>query len=207
MLCGGVASSDGLCHPCRADLPWIRQPCPVCGAAGHQPTADHGAAWRLARVVAPLRLAFPVRELVHRFKYRGQRHLGRCLGLLLADYLATQATGSDVLLAMPLHRSRLLERGYNQSFELARTLRAATGLPLWLTGVARARATAPQTQLSLSMRHRNVRNAFVVSRSVNGARVLLVDDVLTSGATANALAAALRAAGAREVAITTVARG
>ena len=205
-LCGGLSRS-GFCEPCEQELPRVRAPCAVCGVPDHPLSADHGPGWYLAGVIAPFQHAFPIRELIHRLKYRGHRYLGRCLGAQLARDVSAAHRNAEVVMPIPLHRRRLIERGYNQSFELARTIAAAWSLPLWTSGIRRQRATLPQTGLTLTARRANVRSAFQVTSRVAGRRVLLVDDVITTGATANALAAGLLAAGAVEVRALAVARG
>jgi len=160
----------------------------------------------LSEVLAPFRYAFPVRDLLHRLKYGGQRQLGRVFGLLLAEHLAGRGITYDLLVPMPLHRTRLIGRGYNQSFEIARTLRQETGLPVLLAGMSRIRATLPQAGLSGGARRANVRGAFRIARAMGGAEVLVVDDVITTGATANELARALLRAGAASVGLAAVAR-
>ena len=205
-LCGGPSRS-GFCEPCERELPRVRAPCAVCGVPDHPLSADHGPGWYLTGVIAPFQHAFPIRELIHRLKYRGHRYLGRCLGAQLAGDVGAAHRNADVVMPIPLHRVRLIERGYNQSFELARTVAAAWSLPLLTSGIRRQRATLPQTGLTLPERRANVRSAFQVDSRVAGRRVLLVDDVITTGATANALAAGLLAAGAVEVRALAVARG
>jgi ComF family protein len=206
-LCGNRAEANGFCGPCRTDLSRITQACPICGRGRHPAGAAHGSGWRLAAVRAPFQYRYPMRELLHRLKYRGQRYLGRSLGQLLAQELVYRPFGDAVLVPMPLHRSRLIERGYNQAFELARPLAAAWKVTVWSSGISRIRATAPQTGLPLSARQENVHAAFRVTRAVAGRRLVLVDDVITTGATANALATSLLAAGAANVCAVTVARG
>ena len=148
-----------------------------------------------------------MQQLIHRLKYRRQQQLGHGLGRLLARELTTAPGAPTVLLPIPLHRSRLLERGYNQSFEIARGVAAVSGLRLLTAGVSRWRPTPPQAGLSQTARQSNVRDAFRVERTLTGIHVWLVDDVITTGATANALASALLAAGAHGVSAMAVARG
>jgi ComF family protein len=156
-------------------------------------------------VVAPLAWAFPVDALVTRFKYGGALHYGRSLGLLLAASVADRPV--HAVLPVPLHPSRQAERGFNQARELARPAAAAAGAPLWPHGCRRVRDTVPQAGLSGTSRRRNPSGAFVASARVEGLDVAVVDDVLTTGATAVAVTAALRAAGAARVEIWAVARG
>lgn len=148
----------------------------------------------------------PVRRAVHALKYRRKRRVAGALADALADALATPPVG-DALVPVPLHAGRLAERGFNQSEELARRLAARWRLPMRADGLARARDTGHQAGLSRRERLGNVVGAFVWRASEPPpARVILVDDVLTTGATLAACADALRAAGAREVRAVALAR-
>lgn len=111
-----------------------------------------------------------------------------------------------MLVPVPLHRARLRERGYNQSLELARVVARHFGLPLAMHAVRRVRATTPQTTLTSNERRRNVRNAFHATVDFSGKRVVIVDDVMTSGHTVNALARCLRRAGAVSIVVWVTAR-
>ncbi len=127
--------------------------------------------------------------------------MGRALGLLLAEALQRGEPEEDVhaLVPVPLHRRRLIERGFNQAFEIARPLAAATGKPLLVRGIHRQVNTQPQSLLAAHERSGNLRSAFRIRGNLKGMTVVIVDDVITTGATVNALAAALREAGASEV--------
>ena len=147
-----------------------------------------------------------LRKLIHLFKYGGIRTLARPLGSLLASTLAS-GERFDVVVPMPLHWWRRWRRGFNQAELLAREVARRCGVEV-VGAVRRARATSPQAGLSNSRRRENVAGAFQVPRPerVRGLCVALVDDVLTTGATANACAAALKRAGARRVTLLTLAR-
>lgn len=147
-----------------------------------------------------------LRKLIHLFKYGRIRTLAAPLGRLLALTLAAGET-FDAVVPMPLHWWRRWRRGFNQSELLAREVARRCGLEV-TPAVRRVRATATQAGLSNSRRRKNVAGAFEVRRpdAVRGLRVALVDDVLTTGATANACAAALKRAGARRVTVLTLAR-
>ncbi len=127
--------------------------------------------------------------------------MGRALGQMLEDQVRGRAAAAEVdaLVPVPLHRKRLLERGFNQAFEIARPVAAGTGLPLLSRGIFRHADTQPQTLLAARDRHANLRGAFRVGRDLQGMHVAIIDDVITTGATVNALAASLRNAGAIEV--------
>lgn len=145
-----------------------------------------------------------LRELIHLFKYGRVRTLARPLGDLLALALP-RSERFDVVVPMPMHWLRRWRRGFNQADLLARTISKRASVPVRRV-VRRAKWTPPQAGLTNAVRRENVKRAFRVTRSVEGLRILLVDDVLTTGATAGACAAALKRAGAARVAVLTVAR-
>ncbi|MGD0776547.1 MAG: ComF family protein [Candidatus Solibacter sp.] len=144
-----------------------------------------------------------LRQLIHLYKYGKVRTLARPLGGLLAQALPRDES-FDAAVPVPLHWRRRLERGFNQSELLAREISRRTGIPV-VRALGRVRPTPTQAGLSNSGRRQNVARAFR-SRSVQGKRILLIDDVMTTGATAGACASALKQAGARRVALLTVAR-
>jgi ComF family protein len=143
---------------------------------------------------------------MHAFKYRGARLLGRAFGLLLRPSLARAAAEVDALVPVPLHRTRLRERGYNQARELARTLSRELRLPVLERGIERHERALSQTGQNARERRATMAHAFRVKRDLAGLRVAIVDDVVTTSATVNALAAELRAAGATRCVVFAVAR-
>jgi ComF family protein len=147
-----------------------------------------------------------LRELVHLLKYRGVEPLAGKLGALMAQAVPRQLA-FDGVVAMPLHWWRRWRRGFNQAELLGREVARRLGLPV-LRAVRRTRLTRTQTGLTSAGRRRNVAGAFRVCDrgAITGKRILLVDDVLTTGATVNACAAALKSAGAKHVAVLTLAR-
>ena len=150
-----------------------------------------------------------LRAIVHAFKYGGCRSLARGLGARLRESAAGLLGNADIVVPVPLHRSRRRGRGFNQARELARHL----GPPL-VDALRRTRATPSQTDLPAAARHGNVRDAFALARrqlpwlalNVEGLRIVIVDDVSTTGATIEACARVLRAAGAADVSAVTAAR-
>jgi ComF family protein len=139
-------------------------------------------------------------------KYRSERHLGRALGLLLADSLEAPDHRIDALVGVPLHPRRLRARGFNQANEIAAPIARALGRPLLQSGFRRILATRPQTELDRSARLRAPLGSFAVSRNLAGLGIAIVDDVITTGATVDAFAATIRAAGAVRVEAWSVAR-
>jgi ComF family protein len=145
-----------------------------------------------------------LRKLIHLFKYSGMRGLARPLGELLADAVPRDRL-FDAVTAVPLHWRRRWQRGYNQSELLGRIFARRRGIPV-LRLLRRGASTRAQAGLSNSQRRENVAGAFVARRRVAGMRILLIDDVMTTGATASACARALKKAGARSVSVLALAR-
>jgi ComF family protein len=152
----------------------------------------------------------PLREAIQQFKYEDLRALAVPLGELMADGwigLSSPQKAADVIVPVPLHATRQRERGYNQASLLARQLSARLHVPVVEDVLIRTRATAPQVELSAQERRINVRDAFrCVDADLRGKRVLLIDDVCTTGSTLEAACAALRAGGATHVWAYTLAR-
>jgi len=207
-LCAGP-SERGFCTGCRAEFSAVAEPCPKCALSKPvRRCPRNDGDWLVTRVLAPLRYEYPLTAQIHALKFSSGRHLGRPLGLMLGERLreGSETAGIDALVAVPLHRRRLLERGYNQALEIARAVAGEVRLPLLIAGIARSVPTRPQSELDIHERRAGVANAFSVSRRLHGRRLAIVDDVITTGATVNALAAALRDAGAAEVRAWAVAR-
>ena len=200
-LCRGRAR-ELLCAPCNADLPRLPQRlCPRCALASPQGEICGRCLARPPRfdaTIAALAYAVPADALVHALKFRGELALAPMLaGLLLERIPALREV--DCVVPVPLSRPRLRERGYNHAVEIARPIAAALRAPLELDLCERERDTAAQMELPWSERERNVRGAFRVRRPVSGASIAVVDDVMTTGATLDEIAATLKAAGAARV--------
>lgn len=170
------------------------------------PPDDRAPPASLAHVQIAYVFQSPLREAVHQLKYRKHQRIARPLGRLLAGQLAAQAGSYDAVAAIPLHQSRLAERGFNQAEALAREVAGALRLPLVSGPLVRLRATEQQAKLNASGRAENMRDAFGWRGAPPPARIILVDDVYTTGATMGACAEALRAAGASTVAGLALAR-
>lgn len=140
-----------------------------------------------------------VQEAVHALKYRNVRALAPVLGAFVADHIRLRGIAAETVVPVPLHGGRLRERGYNQAELLARVVAKELDLDLCPDGLSRVRATTPQVSARRDDRRRNVAGAFQATRRFEGQRVVLMDDVSTTGATFAACAEALREAGALEV--------
>jgi competence protein ComFC len=198
---------DYICGACLGKLKAITPPvCPRCG----RPRDDDGtpagcpgcAGWTddLDCLRAPFLFEGVIRDAVHEFKYRNLRSLAPRLAGLLHRYLASPLPG-DVLVPVPIHPKKLRERAYNQSALVARELGRLCGLPVVKDCLVRRKFTPPQARSSgISERRDNVAGAFACRDGrLKGKEVILIDDVSTSGATMNACAGALKAAGAAAV--------
>lgn len=200
-----------LCRGCEGDLPGNAPACPACAA----PVCDGAAVCADCRArprafdaaFAPYRYEFPLPELIHRFKYRGQVSIGRLLGTLLGRRLAERgAPRVDAIVPVPLHPAREARRGYNQAREIADFAARVLALPVQAGVARRVRNTEEQAALPAIARTANVSGAFEVATRVPPLRVAIVDDVLTTGATAEALARTLRRAGCRHIEVWAAAR-
>jgi ComF family protein len=195
---------DFICPACLRSLPRIMPPlCPRCGLPQSSdalcPTCRGGQA-EIDGIRAPFRFEGVVRRTVHELKYRNLRALAQLLARLLNDYLCDNPLPADILVPVPLHPKRLRERGYNQSRLLAKELGKLTGLPVVDDCLVRERHSLPQARTaSAAERRGNVTGAFACRRRIEGERVIVIDDVATSGATLDACARALKQAGAGSV--------
>ena len=206
----GVMSHDGLwCAACDAALPYFNGAhCPICALP--TPSGDvcgHCLAQPplFARTTAMFGYSFPLDKLIQGMKYGEQLALAHAFAKKLAQRIDKNHL-PDYLIAMPLHPAKLRERGFNQSLLLATTLARELKLKLLPHACQRIRDTPPQSALPWKERKKNVRNAFSCNINLSGKRVVLVDDVLTTGASLNALAEAVSKKGAIEISAWVVAR-
>jgi competence protein ComFC len=221
-LCGNARATPAegfVCTGCRAQVRFIDPPfCERCGTPyqGQITTAfecancrDAALDFSFARSAVIARQG--VLDIIHRYKY----NRALCFEPFLADLLQSRAVPAlatakwDLIAPVPLHHTRLREREFNQAERLARHLGAATGIPVETRLLRRVLPTQTQTVLGRPERIANVRRAFAMRRgkSLDGQRIVLLDDVFTTGATTSACAKVLKSAGSGEVCVWTVARG
>lgn len=209
-LCRSVTGNgSSVCSPCYGELPWISRGSPTCDiplpeenrltqceSCLHPPPA-------LDRCHALFDYRAPVDQWICGLKFQGDLTLAKLLGQLLAERVPV---GQNTLLVpVPLHPRRLRERGFNQALEIARPLRHR-GYHIDPHCCSRARYTPPQSALPAKARRHNLRDAFRVHHRVTGKKIILVDDVFTTGSTLNTLATCLREAGAVRVEAWVIAR-
>jgi ComF family protein len=232
VLCTGRTHGFGFCTPCLHDLPWLETRCAACGgelgvAALCPACTLQPQCFPAVRVRAALHYAYPVDRLFAHLKYRGgaafARPLGEALAICLAEAVAAAKAERrtalcspgvppphirlpEIIVPVPLHPRREAERGYNQAALLAAVVARAQGLPVALNVLRRCRDAPPQVTLSRAARLQNLAGSFTSSSAVRGCQVALLDDVMTTGATARAAAAALAAAGAERIEFWCVAR-
>lgn len=215
VLCGQRGTASNLCSSCHHDLPRVRRCCRRCalplesGAPTCGPCLRRPPPWN--RAVAALAYVFPADRVVCRFKFNRDFACGRLLGLeLLTAVRCSGAPLPELIVPVPLHRTRHFARTFNQADVLARMLGSALHIPVRSRLLSRIRRTRAQAGLDAGHRKRNIRGAFRCDHAVDqipiDARVALVDDVLTTGATLRECARALRRAGAADLSVWVAAR-
>ncbi len=197
LLCEAGAEQP-VCADCERQLPVLAPQCPCCAlpSPGQTPCGAclaHAPAFDATVALWPY--AFPVDRLIIAFKFHARLQLAPWFAAALAPRVA----GVDRLIALPLHRTRLAERGFNQAHEIARRLASFTGIPLVERGALRERPTGEQASLPHDERAKNVRGAFACPGRWEPLCIGVVDDVMTTGATLQEFAAALKRAGAARV--------
>ena len=191
-----------LCDSCLQSLPRLEPPvCPRCGRPqSNGELCRNCQDWQadIDGIRAPFCFDGAIRSAVHQLKYRNLRAIAPALAQLMSEYLASNHLDGDVLIPVPLHDKRLRERGYNQSALLAKELGTLMNLPVDETSLVRDKFVLPQARTtSVEERRANVIGVFACrGDGVRGKKVLLIDDVATSGSTMNACASVLKSAGA-----------
>jgi len=199
-----------LCTACWQELPWHEQACYQCGVALTTQTT------LCARCVmqppaydnttALFRYQQPIEKIINRAKFHADLASARLLGELMADYFSEVTPRPDLLLPVPLHRTRIKTRGYNQALEIARPIAKRLHMPISKHNCRRQRATQAQSSLSAKKRRHNMRNAFQIVNALTVNHIAIIDDVVTTGSTVNELARVLRQQGVKIISVWCVAR-
>ena len=208
LLCGINCEQDCLCTDCIYELPKLHNSCPrcalplsqslICGSCLHHPP-EQDASFSLFEYKTP------IDRLIADFKYHDKLFLSR----LFAEQMARKLTNKplpQLLIPIPLHPRRLRQRGYNQSLELAKILSKQLSIPFCSKSLNRIKDSQPQTSLPYKERAKNIQRAFKVVNTMLPTHIALIDDVLTTGHTANVAAKALRRAGVITIEVWTIAR-
>jgi ComF family protein len=217
LACGEIVDEPStLCAGCWRAITFFAQPwCAVCGLPFPHPMGRDAVcaectrekrSWDRARAV--LRYDKNSRHLVLALKHGDRTHMAGAFGCWMHRVGGEVLSGADLLVPVPLHWTRLFQRRYNQAALLAQAIRSAGGPPVAVDWLVRRRRTPSQGRLGFAARSRNVRAAFAMrpGRSVAGKRVVIIDDVMTTGATLEECARVLRRAGAQSVGALTLAR-
>lgn len=212
LLCGEDGQRDrDLCVACENALPRNEPACARCGIALPGPDVKTcGACMKNQPAFDATHAVFQYRDnirfLIHHLKFHAGYASARLLGQLMADTLQHIDEKPDCIIPVPLHPARYRERGFNQSIEIARLLSRRMKIPLALNTCIRIRKTLSQSELHADERRANMKGAFICKRTLQGKRIALIDDVVTTGTTVNELACVLRRAGAEHIQICAVAR-
>jgi ComF family protein len=214
ILCGQKGFDDlDLCVDCFADLPRNTDCCYRCGESFATAILSPQLCGRCLKnsphfddTHAPFLYKDNIRYLITQLKFAKQYKNARLLGALLAKHIANTAEKPDCLLPIPLHLNRYRQRGFNQSTEIARHLAKHLHIPLDLHSCVRNRDTPRQSNLTAKQRLKNIRLAFSISKPLDVPHVAIIDDVLTTGATASALALTLKQSGVSRVDVWVCAR-
>ncbi len=222
-LCGAPSYQPlPICSECESDLPWNHNGCSICDLPLQQDATANGqicnqcfsAPKAFDRVYSAFEYRYPIDALIGQFKYSGQRHLGRLQTQLLHKHLSIkdrkQISEADLVIPMPIAPKRYKERGFNQASDMALYLGKKLACNVAVNGIKRADKELRQASATRAQRQANMEEIFALKhaflRRINGSHIILVDDVVTTGASTDALARVLKSAGALRVDVLCLAR-
>jgi ComF family protein len=203
-----------LCNGCIAELPWLKDCCVICAVPLSISQRNLCGQCLVnepsySRCISAFEYRYPVDRLIIKFKFSQQLIIGKVLAYLAAGIIQQQTDENnlpDLLVPVPIHPKRLRQRGFNQALEIADVISEVLVIPVDYQSCSRLINTASQKSLSAKQRHSNLRDAFSVNRSLADQSIAIIDDVMTTGATAEALTSCMVKAGARNVQVWTLAR-
>ena len=208
LLCASPqANNHTACRACLNDLPWHpKTSCPQCGLAssGQLCGSCISSSPDFDATTSVFLYDYPIDAMMQRYKYGNMLNLGHTFGQLLSEKLSLE--NIDLIIPMPMHPTRLKERGFNQALEIAKVLTKNCKDKLDYKNVERQTLTPPQASLPLKERVKNIKGAFKVEAGLTGKKIAIVDDVMTTGASLNELAKTLKKAGASHVECWVIAR-
>jgi ComF family protein len=214
ILCGNSGfDSQDICPACYTDIKRNINCCLHCAEifeSAHSPVQICGRCIRnipaFDATYAPYIFQDIIRYLITTLKFSQQFKNARLLGYLLASQLTSISEMPEIIIPVPLHKQRYQERGFNQSVEIAKTVAQILNIPIDTKSCIRTRNTPHQIDLPAKQRHKNIKNAFTVSQPIHQQHIAILDDVMTTGSTANELAKVLKKAGVAKVDIWVCAR-
>ncbi|MCO1334702.1 ComF family protein [Microbulbifer sp. OS29] len=210
LLCGARAGDGGVCSACSQELPQLGNACVLCALPIATPGSSCPSCLQrpppFAKVSAAWQYAYPVNHLIQRFKYHRDLAAGHSLAQLAAQQLGAPQQIPDLLAPVPLHWLRYWQRGYNQAQLIASAMGQHWQLPVEPRLLRKTSRTKTQSQLRRAQRLNNLLDSFTVRREIRGLHIGLVDDVLTTGATLEAVTHKLLEAGAKQVSAFILAR-
>ena len=209
LLCGqSQRQTASICRDCTRDLPWLPRSCPNCAIPWplHPRTSCSAGNLAFDDCSAAFAYEFPVQPLIIRFKDFEQLHLGRALSLLLTQGPLKSRIRPDRLIPVPSHRRRLRKRGFNPAELIAKDVSEQLAIPISLHAIQKVTETPPQKHQSRADRPSSPTNPFALQQSVQGEHIAVVDDVVTSMATAHQVSEVLRFGGAQRISIWSIAR-
>ncbi len=215
LLCNASSGTAmNICEACLDALPHNLNCCKICALQLSQPTSERLVCGNCLKQTPPFdschaafSYGYPISNLISAFKFSGKLQNGRLLARLLINSIeSSQQPMPDLILPVPLHRSRLRDRGFNQALELAQPLGRHFHIPVDTHSCERTRATEAQSNLDKRWRRKNVRNAFKLRQAVEHEHVVIIDDVVTTGNTVSELARMLKLDRVKRVDVWTLAR-
>lgn len=204
LFCNKPCEQSQICSACYRDLPWLKTACPqcanlleqqnqICGQCLNDTPAYHST-------LALFQYLPPIDHLILGLKFRQKLAYARVLAeLLTKKILEQQAPLPEIIIPLPLHHLRLKERGFNQALEIAKPIAKALNIPLDIQSARRIKVTLPQASIPAAQRKKNVWNAFSVDLQFSAKHIGLIDDVITTGHTVNALAQCYRKLGVERI--------
>lgn len=210
ILCAShQGGSIGICQDCLEDLPWhYASQCPQCGQISNGLICGSclNSPPHFDATKALFTYDYPVDKLLQHYKYRESLHLANTFATLWLDKNPSKNSAINLIVPMPMHATRLKQRGFNQALEIAKVISKKTKIALDYHACNRTKLTPPQASLPFKDRIKNMRGVFACEKNLQGMNIALIDDVMTSGASLNELAKTLKQAGAANVECWVIAR-